>query len=241
MNPIAFNIGPLTVRWYGILMFLGFLLGYFILKKIAKEKGISNERLIDNYFIYMILGTIIGARLFHVLFYNLSYYIQDPIKVFYIWEGGLSSHGAIIANILITIWFCKKNKLKFYDLADIVIIPFALGACFIRIGNFINQELVGKVTNSRFGYKFDDYPELRHPVQLYQAFSNLVLFVILYVYRKLPAGFPFWLFIFLYSIFRFATEFFKDLPFYYGLTLAQYLSIPMFLISLVYLIKLKGR
>lgn len=240
MDPIAFTLGPLTVRWYGILMFLGFVIGYFILKKLAEEKGIE-EDVIDNYFLYMIFGTIIGARLFHVLFYNLNYFMQDPIKIFYIWEGGLSSHGAIIANILITIWFCRKNKIKFYDLADIAVIPFALGASFIRLGNFINQELVGKPTNSIFGYKFDNYPELRHPVQLYQSFADFTVFVILYIYKNLPEGFVFWLFIFLYSIDRFFTEFFKDLPFYGGLTLAQYLSILMFIISAVYLIRLKRR
>ena len=124
-------------------------------------------------------------------------------------------------------------------MADIAVIPFALGAMFIRIGNFINQELVGKATNSVFGYKFDDYKELRHPVQLYQAFSNFVLFAVLYSLRRLPAGYVFWAFILLFSIFRFIMDSFKDLPFYAGLTLAQYLNIPMFLISILYLIKLR--
>ena len=153
----------------------------------------------------------------------------------------MSSHGAIIANIIIALWFCKKKGVRFYDLADIAVIPFALGAMFIRIGNFINQELVGKVTDSIFGYKFDDYPELRHPVQLYQAFSNFIIFAILYFYRKLPAGYVFWMFILLFSIFRFIMDSFKDLPFYAGLTLAQYLSIPIFIISVVCLIRLKRR
>ncbi|MBU0930114.1 MAG: prolipoprotein diacylglyceryl transferase [Nanoarchaeota archaeon] len=239
MDPIAFNLGPLTVRWYGILMFLGFVIGYFILKKLAKEKNI-NEKLIDDYFFYILIGTIVGARLFEVLFYDPLYYLSNPIKIFYIWEGGLASHGAIIIDILITIWFCKKNKIKFYDLADIVVIPFALGAAFIRIGNFINQELIGKVTDSIFGYKFDNYPDLRYPVQLFQSFTNFLLFIILYLSRSLPSGYIFWLFLFLYSIFRFVTEFFKDFPFLYDLTLAQYLSIPIFTISLYFLIKLKN-
>lgn len=233
MNLIAFQLGPLTVRWYGILMFLGFIIGYFILKKLAKEKNIK-ENLIDDYFLYIIIGTIVGARLFEVFFYEPFYYFSNPIKIFYIWEGGLASHGAIIANVLITIWFCRKNKINFYDLADIIVIPFALGASFIRIGNFINQELVGKETNI-LGYKFDNYDKLRYPVQLFQAFSNLILFCVLYLLRKLPRGFIFWLFILLFSIFRFAIDFFKDLPFYYGLTLAQYLSIPMVIISLYFL------
>ncbi|MDD5649855.1 MAG: prolipoprotein diacylglyceryl transferase [Candidatus Nanoarchaeia archaeon] len=236
MNPIAFTLGPFTVRYYGILMFFGFLIGYFILKKLAKEKNIK-ENLIENYFIYVILATIIGARLFHVFFYDYAYYIADPIKILYIWQGGLASHGAIIANILMTIWFCKRNKIKFYDLADIVVIPFSLGASFIRLGNFINQELVGKETNSIFGYKFDNYENLRHPVQLYQSFANFLLFVILYNLRKLKSGMVFWLFILLYAIFTFITDFFKDLPFYLGLTLAQYLSIIMFVTSLIYLLK----
>lgn len=238
MNPIAFSLGPLTVRYYGILMFLGFVIGYFILKKLAREKEIK-DNLIEDYFIYIILGTIIGARLFHVFFYSFDYFIANPIKILYIWEGGLSSHGAIIANVLMTLWFTKKNKLKFYDLADIIVIPFALGASFIRLGNFINQELVGKETNSIFGYKFDSYENLRHPVQLYESFCNLILFIILYFYRKLPSGYIFWLFILLYSIIRFIVDIFKDLPFYLGFTLAQYLSILMVIISIVYLYRLR--
>ncbi|MFA5175859.1 MAG: prolipoprotein diacylglyceryl transferase [Candidatus Nanoarchaeia archaeon] len=236
MNPVAFSLGPLKATWYGILMALGFLIGYFLLRKLAKERKID-LKLIDKYFLYLIFATIIGARLFHVLFYNFDYFFNNPIKIFYTWEGGLSSHGAIIANVLMTLWFSKKYKIKFYDLADIIVIPFALGSMFIRIGNFINQELVGKVTNSIFGYKFDNYPEKRYPVQLFQAFSNLILFNILYFLRTLPSGYIFWLFILLYSVFRFICDMFKDLPFYYGLTLAQYLSIPMFIISLIVLLK----
>ncbi len=232
MDPIAFQLGPLVVRYYGILMVLGFILGYFILKKLFKEKNLNID--IDEFYFYLIITTIVGARLFHVLFYNFNYYFTNPLKIFYVWEGGLSSHGAIIANILLVIWYARKNEINFYDIADSLVIPFALGACFIRIGNFINQELVGKVTNSVFGYKFDNYNELRHPVQLYQASANFLLFGILYYLRKLPRGFIFWLFIFLYSIFRFFTEFYKDLPFYY-LTLAQYLSIIMFFVSIVML------
>lgn len=235
MNPIFLQLGPFSIRYYGILMVLGFILGYFILKKLIKEKNLNID--VDDFFFYMIIATIVGARLFHVLFYDFSYYFSNPIKIFYIWEGGLASHGAIIANVLLVWWYSKKHNINFYDIADILVIPFALGACFIRIGNFINQELVGKETTSFFGYKFDGYEKLRHPVQLYQAFTNFLLFTILYFFRKLPRGVVFWLFILIYSIFRFITEFFKDLPFYY-LTLAQYLSIIMFAISSYYLIRI---
>ncbi len=239
MDPIALQVGPLVIRWYGILMVLGFIIGYLLFKKIAREKNLKID--VDEFFFYVILVTIIGARLFHVFFYNFNYFSSNLIKIFYIWEGGLSSHGAIIGNILLIWIYSKKKKINFYDISDILVIPFALGAAFVRIGNFINQELVGKVTDSIFGYKFDNYEKLRHPVQLYQAFSNFLLFGILYFYRNLKRGYVSWLFLLLYSIFRFFTEFYKDLPYLYGLSLAQYVSIIIFLISGWFLIKLKER
>lgn len=240
MNPILFHIGPLEIRYYGILFALAFLIGYFILKKLAKEKSIE-ENLIDSYFIYLLIFMVIGARLFEVIFYEPLYYLADPIKIFYIWQGGLASHGAIIAAILVTYFFTKKHKMHFYDLADLVVIPCALGACFVRIGNFINGELVGKVTTLPTGIQFDNYEGLRHPVQLYEAFTNLIIFATLYNLRKLKLkkGTLFWSFILIYSILRLIIDSFKDIPVFAGLTIAQWASILLILISVFFLIKKK--
>lgn len=247
MNPVLFNIGPVQIRYYGLLFVLAIVLSYFIIIKIAKEKNIPRER-IEEIILYTTISIIIGSRLFEVLFYNPNYYFNNPIKIFYIWEGGLASHGAIIASILFLYFYTKKHNLSFYEISDILVIPMALGAALIRIGNFINSELVGKVTSSPLGVKFENYEGLRHPVQLYQAFTNFCLFLILYPLRKknLKQGTIFWLFLLLFSIFRFITEFYKDLPLnyglhLYGLNLAQYLSLITIPISAIFLYKLNKK
>ena len=244
INSVFFSIGPLEIRYYSLLMVLGFILGYFILIKFGREKGIEKS-VLEDYFFYLTFGLIIGARLFEVLFYDFQYYFSNPIKVFYIWEGGIASHGAMIGAFLVTFWFSKKNKINFYVLSDLVVIPVALAASFIRIGNFINQELVGRVTDSSLGFKFDNYSGLRHPVQLYQSVCNFFNFLILFgirKYIKLKEGTLTWLFFLFYSSFRFFTEFFKDLPlnygfFYLGLNLAQWFSLGLILVSIYMLRK----
>lgn len=240
MNPILFNLSGFQIRWYGFLLALAFLIGYFILLRLGREKGIKKE-LIESLMIYLIAGIIIGARLFEVLFYDFSYYFNNPLKIFYVWEGGLASHGALIGSVLAVWIFSRRNKIGFYELADLVVIPVALGAVFVRIGNFINSELIGRLTDSRFGV--DVNGEIRHPVQLYQAFTHFITFLSLLSLRKrFKKGVLFWLFLLMFSVFRFFTEFYKDLPIgyglqLYGLNLAQYLSIIIFIISIIFLIR----
>lgn len=242
MNPILSHLGPLEIRYYGVLMMLAFLIGYFILKKIATEKGLS-ENLIDNYFIWLIPTMILGARLFEILFYEPQYYFANPIRMLYIWQGGIASHGAIFAAILTTYFFTKKYKIPFYKLADLVVIPCALGAAFVRIGNFINGEIVGTITNLPIGIKFPNYEGLRHPVQLYEAFTNTFLFFLLFNLRKkkLKEGMLFSLFILLYSIFRFFNEFLKDFPKYFYLGLGQWFSIILIILATIFLYKINKK
>ncbi len=239
IDPILFELGPIKIRYYGLLYALAFLIGYFILKKLAKKQGIE-EKVIEDYMPYVIIADIVGARLFEVLFYNPSYYFSNPLKIFAIWEGGLASHGAIIAIILTTYWFCKKKQISFYKFTDLVAIPVALGAAFIRIGNFFNSELVGKVTNLPWGVYFNNSEFLRHPVQIYQALGHVIIFLILlsiFKVKERKEGLIFWSLLFLDSLFRLVTEFFKDLPPDYGfiflnLNLAQWASILIILISI---------
>jgi len=245
LNPVLFNMGPFEIRYYGLLMALAFLIGYFILRKLSNEFEIS-EKQAEDFFIYALLSLIVGARLFEVLFYDPSYYFSNPIKILYVWEGGLASHGAIILTFIVAILYSKLKNIKFYNLADLFIIPIALGASFVRIGNFINNELVGRVTNVPWAVKFSGYEGLRHPVQLYQASYLFVIFLILFKIRKLKdrkPGIILWSFLLLDSMFRFITEFFKDLPkdygFYlYNLNLAQYFSVAIVIISLIMLIRM---
>ena len=244
IDPVLLKIGSLEIRYYGILFALGFLIGYFIIKKIGKEFGFKDEET-ENLSIYMVISAIIGARLFEVLFYDPSYYFSNPIKIFYIWEGGLASHGALISLIVFTVLYAKRKKINFYKISDLYIIPISLVAAFVRIGNFINGELVGKITSVLWAVKFANYEGLRHPVQFYQSFYYLIIFLILFNLRKIKnykEGLLFWSFLFLDGTLRFITEFFKDLPkdygFYFlGLNLAQYVSLIMILISIIPLYK----
>src|SRR3989344_3813680 len=218
INPVLFNLGFLEIRYYGILMAFAFLIGYFIVIKFSKEFNIKKE-ISEDFFIYTLISLIIGARLFEVLFYDPIYYFSNPIKIFYIWEGGLASHGAIITAFIVAILYCKFKNINFYNLADLFIIPIALGAAFIRIGNFINGELIGKITSVPWAVKFAGYEGLRHPVQLYQSFYLILIFILLIYTKNIKqrkSGMLLWLFLFIDSIFRFITEFFKDLPKDYG-------------------------
>lgn len=236
MDPVLLHLGPLQIRYYGVLFALAFLIGYLILRKLAKEKKLDLD-LIDDYFIYIFFGIVLGARLGEILFYEPGYYFSKPAEMLYIWHGGLSSHGAFIGGILATLLFCKIHKVRFYKIADLIVIPVALGSVFIRIGNFINGEIVGRITDVPWAVKFDGYEGLRHPSQIYEAVMNFSVFLILLGIRKLkdiPEGFVFWSFVFIYSFFRFFVEFFKDYQTwdrYMVLTAGQYFSIVLLLVS----------
>ncbi len=233
IDPVLLELGPFQIRYYGILFALAFLVGYFILRKLAPERGMKPE-MIDDYMLWLIPCVVLGARLFEVLIYEPSYYFANPIKIIAVWEGGLASHGGAIGAIVATWLFCKSRKIHFYDLADLAVIPGALGAMFIRLGNFTNGEIVGRVTQLPWGMEFPGYQGKRHPSQLYEAAKNLLLFGILWHMRKLrnlPRGVLFWSFILIYSLFRFIVEFWKDWPLYYGMTIGQLLSIPLLILA----------
>ncbi len=241
LDPVFISLGHLNIYYYGILLVLAFLIGYFILIRLAKERSIKKE-LIDELLTYLIPAIIIGARLFHILFYDFNYYFNNPLKIFYIWEGGLASHGALLFGIITVLIFCNVKKVQFYTLADILVIPGALAGFFIRIGNFINGELPGRLSNLPWAVKFKDFEGFRHPSQLYESFIGLITFVFLYSIRKLrlKPGFLFWLFITIFSGLRFLVEFFKDYSILsFGLTTGQLLSIPFFILGLIMLFKKK--
>ena len=237
LDPVLFHLGPLAIHWYGVLYVLAFSLGYYLVKKLHKEFGISWKDAEDFCF-YVLVAIVVGARLFEVLFYDPSYYFSNPWKIFAVWEGGLASHGALIALVLVTYYFSQKRSINFWSLADLFTIPIALGASFVRVGNFINQELVGRVTQVPWAVNFDRHEGLRHPVQLYQAASNFFIFLVLFFVRqsKKKPGFIFSLFLLLYSASRFFLEFFKDLPadygfFLVGMNLAQWANIVLFIVG----------
>ena len=242
LNPIVFSFGYFRVNYYLILMIIAFVIGYYILIRLAKERDLD-ENVIHEFSIYALLGIIIGARLFHVFVYSYDYFIENPIKIFYIWNGGLASHGAVIGGALAAFIYTRIKKISFYEIADILAISVTLGAVFIRIGNFTNSEIVGRITEVPWCVKFllADPVNCRHPSQVYEALKNLFLFVFLFKIRnyKLPKGFLFWLSIFGFSLLRFFVEFYKErllLGYEYIFDIGQYISLILIVISGIILI-----
>src|SRR3989338_5485905 len=157
INPALFHIGPFEIRYYGIIYALGFILAYFFVYHLAKKRNLNltKDDVADLIF-YLIIGTVAGARLFEIIFYEPAYYLANPLEMPAIWHGGLSFHGGLVGAILAAVLFCKKKKVHFYDLADIVVIPLAFALFLGRIANFINGEIVGRVTNLPWCVKFRD-------------------------------------------------------------------------------------
>jgi phosphatidylglycerol:prolipoprotein diacylglycerol transferase len=214
-NPIFLEFGPVRLSWYGLMYVFGFLASYLLVRYQIKRKdfGISRFEVDDLYF-YSILGLILGARLGYVLFYNLKMYLDNPLEIPAFWHGGMSFHGGLIGVLLAGILFCWKNKKSFWRLADLVIVTAPIGLGLGRVGNFINGELYGRVTQVPWGMVFaQGGPLPRHPSQLYEsALEGGVLFLILWFMkdRKFPAGSLLALFLFLYGVFRFFLEFFRE-------------------------------
>ena len=213
-DTVAIQIFSIEIRWYSLAYIAGILVGWALSKNIFILNSKLKEKF-DDYITYLILGIIIGGRLGYVLFYNFSYYSNNLIDIFKIWQGGMSFHGGLLGVIIATIWFAKKNNQSPFDYLDIVSLVAPIGIFFGRIANFINSELYGTETNMPWGVKFTKIDDLyRHPSQLYEGiFEGLILFVILIYFRnkgfmKTP-GVISGLFLIFYSIFRFIIEYFR--------------------------------
>ncbi|MBW2981575.1 prolipoprotein diacylglyceryl transferase [Candidatus Woesearchaeota archaeon] len=245
INPILVNIGPFEIRYYGLVYVIGFLVIYLTLIYYSKKKILKLTRDEAEWFsIYLILGVVIGARLFEVFGWsfvsgNPLYYIKNPWKIFAVWEGGMSLHGGIIGIVLAGYLYCRKKKLNVVKVADILVTPAAFVLALGRIGNFINGELVGTITNVSWCFKFPRYEGCRHPVQLYAAAGRALLggFLLFLNKKKWKDGFLFWVFILLMGIGRFFCDFLREDPRLFGLSFGQYLSLVMTIIGIVVLIK----
>ncbi len=238
IDPVAIDLGAIKIRWYGLIMAFGFVLGLFMAKKLAKQRNISSE-IIQDYFVYLMAGSIIGARLWAVLL-NLKYY-HSFYDVIALWNGGMAIHGGLFGAAIVSYFYCKKRNIDFYDIADIMVIPLALGLSFGRIGNFINQEFYGRLTDLPWGIHYDVVHGKRHPSQIYESIKNLIIFFILlnmYKIKNLKKGTIFWFFILLYSVFRFFVEFFKDMQTWFGLTYGQIISIPLAFLAIFMLYRI---
>ena len=182
IDPVIFSFGVIQIRWYGLAYVLGFLLGIYLIKQINQDyqKKIKNKQ-IDDFFIWSIIGVILGGRIGYVLFYQTATIITDPINIFFIWKGGMSFHGGLIGIIISIFLFSKKYSIDFLQLSDLVSSVAPVGLFFGRLANFINVELYGRVTDFPLAMIYPSIDENpRHPSQLYEAFfEGVVLFIIL--------------------------------------------------------------
>lgn len=221
-DPVAFSVFGILVHWYGIMYVLALLLALVVAKWLVKKDSypITNA-LLDSYFIWVEIGVILGARLGYIIFYDpyTSYYLTNPWQIFnpfdtngeFVGISGMSYHGAVIGFLIASVLFAKVKKVNFWLFMDLAGLSIPLGYVFGRIGNFLNQELIGRETTSSFGILVDGV--LRHPSQLYEAFlEGIVVFVILYFYRKKArfVGEIGILYGILYSLMRFLAEFFRE-------------------------------
>lgn len=239
IRPEILQFGPLTVRWYGLFFAILFAIGYVIARWQFRVEH-KDESQLDSLLVYVVIGTIVGARLGHCLFYEPGYYLSHPLEILKVWEGGLASHGGAL-GVMIAVWLFSRKRpgMPFLWLLDRIVVPTALGGSLIRLGNLFNSEILGGPTHLPWGIIFarvDQVP--RHPAQLYESISYLFVFIgLMLVYRRLKAETPRGLLLGLFFVsvftFRFLIEFVKERQAAYEanlpLSVGQLLSIPFIL------------
>lgn len=239
-DPIALKIGPLAVRWYGLMYLLAFLL-VLVLGRVRIRQGLSalSVRDLDDLLFSGMLGVILGGRLGYVLFYQFDHYLHAPLDAFKVWQGGMSFHGGLIGVIVAMALFARRRGFRFWDVADLIAPLVPLGLAAGRFGNFINGELWGRLTDVPWGMVFPESgsEEPRHPSQLYEVgLEGLLLFVVMWWFssRKRPPGAVSAVFLLGYGLARFLVEFTREPDNFLGLlalglSMGQWLSIPMML------------
>ena len=253
IDPVIFSFGFLEIRWYSLAYIAAFLIGTYLIKYFNNKLELKiGTKLIDDFFIWAIIGVIFGGRIGYVLFYQLESFIQNPVSLFYIWKGGMSFHGGLLGMILSIFLFSKKKGFNFFILSDLVSLVAPIGLFFGRIANFINVELIGRITDFPLAIIYpsiDQFP--RHPSQIYEAFfEGILLFLILIsiFYRNQSArkmGYISSFFLIFYSIFRFFIEFLREPDQHMGLffdvlAMGQLLSVPIFIFRVAILLYKKN-
>jgi phosphatidylglycerol:prolipoprotein diacylglycerol transferase len=242
-DPVALHLGPFGIHWYGLMYLLGFIVFIWLGRRRMRALNQPgwDEKFLDDLLFYGVLGVVLGGRLGEVLFYNPAYYFSHPLKIFAVWEGGMSFHGGFLGVLVAMALFAKRRNIQWLALMDFIAPLTPPGLAFGRIGNFINGELWGRPTDLPWGMVFpqvDNVP--RHPSQLYEcALEGVALFVILWLYSRKPrpTGSVLGLAIAAYGCFRFIGEFTRnpdDGIFGYmtlGISMGQWLSVPMVLVG----------
>lgn len=253
IDPVIFRIGPLSVRWYGLMYLLGFGAAYLLIRHLSRLRNLDLSRDgVSDLLFYGVLGVVLGGRLGYVLFYNPLQYLSRPLEIFAVWQGGMSFHGGLLGVAIAVVVFCRRRKLPILLTGDVLATSATIGLGLGRIGNFINGELWGRTTDLPWGMIFPGGGPLpRHPSQLYEAaLEGLLLFIILYFLHRhrVAEGVPLFCFFIGYGLFRFLIEFVRQpdahLGFLWGgATMGQLLSLPMILFGLAgcfYLYRQRG-
>ncbi len=254
IDPVAFSIGPISVRWYALAYLAGLAISIVIMTGLNKKRKIfkDNNQIFDFAFWIFLLGVFLGGRLGYILFYNFSFYLDNPSKIFAIWEGGMSFHGGMIMSTIVALIMAKKHKIEVFKLADFLVVPGALATALPRVANFINQELYGRVIENPswewIGFNFGD-GLLRYPSQLFQSLGAVVLFLImLTIYNRKPkTGVTFFSYFIFYGLIRIIIEFWRQPDDHIGFilfnyfSLGQLLSLGMVLFGVGGILVLKGR
>lgn len=243
IDPVLIHIGPLAVRWYGLMYLLGFLAAYQLIRRLSirRKLDLTGDGVSDLLF-YCVLGVIVGGRCGYVLFYNAGYFLHHPLEIFAVWQGGMSFHGGLLGVVCAAVLFCRRKKLPLLLTGDVLTTSATIGLGLGRLGNFINGELWGRVTDVPWGMVFPQAgPMPRHPSQLYEfLLEGVLLFGLLWwLHRKdVRHGVPFFSFFAGYGLFRFLVEFVRQpdaqLGFLWGgATMGQLLSLPMLAFGLI--------
>ena len=215
LNPVAFNIFEFKIRWYSLAYIFGLIFAFQYGKHIIKKNNFFSfeKEILEDFLPYAILGIIIGGRLGYIIFYDLYYYLNNPIQILYVWQGGMSFHGGLIGVIFITYYFTKNKNTELFEFTDLLAIITPIGLFLGRIANFINSELIGTPSNlpwSVIFIKIDNIP--RHPSQIYEAFlEGILLFLLInliFKYKKIK-GYVSAFFLILYGLFRIVSEQFR--------------------------------
>ena len=256
LDPVLLDFGFIAIRWYSLAYIFGIVIGWWLGKKIVKNFLLNvdfkfNVKEFDDLITYLIISIIVGGRLGYVLFYNFEYYISNPVEIIKVWEGGMSFHGALIGIIIGTHLFSTKKNIPTFFFLDVIACVSPIGILFGRIANFINGELVGKVTEVSWGIIFPAIDMMpRHPSQLYEALlEGLLLFILINTItlkRKYKIGFSSSLFLIFYGIFRIIAEQFREPDFQLGylfgnLSMGAMLSIIMVIFGFIILIVLRKK
>lgn len=252
MHPVIIQIGPLVVRWYSVMIAIACLVGLWLARAEAERKGIRKES-VDDYFLYAVIGAIIGARLYYLAFANPAQFWENPLSIFAIWQGGLAIHGAILGGLLVAVLYARRHRIPFAKFADTLAPPLILGQAIGRIGCFFNGDAHGYPTNLPWGLVYAPespagqmFPgQALHPTQLYEMIFNLIIFGILWKTRKAikTQGNLFILYVMLYSATRIFVEHFRaDKLIYFGnISAAQSIGIIGIVLGLIFMWALKRK